>query len=113
MSKFIDHITETMLHNRRYKPECLTVAVTRPDDMAAISARVQTQFDIRVSWGRRVFCEPRDLPFIKGNVIRELRHEIYGDMYQQLLDLERAIYSCDRDAALTGIRDLMHEAIGD
>jgi len=53
------------------------------------------EYIIDCTFGRKIVCSPEDLPEMLKNVIRDVEHGIYKDIYEMINRLERAVYSCD------------------
>lgn len=111
MSQFIDSVKEKITGKRSPIYEPLCVDITTKDDPAKFF-RIKNEYEIEVSWRRRISCETKDIRPVIDNVVRELREAVYGDLKQQVLRLERAVYEQDREAILSETRDIVREIFG-
>jgi hypothetical protein len=109
MSSFIDAIIMQLTGNVKigYKTP-LKVGVEIETNLKTLL----NEYNINVTWNRKCFCEKHDIEDLFKNVIRELRNNIYGDLYQKIMRLERYIYTQEDVKAKMEIRDIVHEIFG-
>ena len=94
MSKLIRAVEAKLLHKQRLSPLIKTpvlLEVTNEID-ARSSTPLQVAYKIEAKFGARGFCSAEDLPALKRNVVSELKHEMYGEIIEVFLQLERALY---------------------
>jgi hypothetical protein len=107
MSKFIDAVGAELHTGRKYnlmEPLSVTMDVADP-----IGDGMLLEYRVGVKWGRVVHCKPKDSMRILDNVVLELRHEVYGELWSTIIRLERAIYERDEQEMLSAIRDIKVE----
>ena len=97
MSNFLDHI-ETILTGRQFP-------AYRPVKAALISEEINNApepYDTRVEVHYKMnyqmvgLCAPMEVPELRENFRKRVRGEVYGEVFQLLLELEAATYEGDR-----------------
>jgi hypothetical protein len=110
MSRFIDNVQAQFTGQKRVKKTPLSVSI---EDVSVIEMPVlQKEYEIGVTYKRRIWCEHKDLPRMMDNLIRDLRHEIYADIKNRVSRLERAVYANDEEKIMPEIRDIIREVFG-
>jgi hypothetical protein len=118
MSKFIDAIQEQMTGRLRDKCTPFSFEPLRaaewivPANPDSPPYNRQGEYKFKVIYEMSAFATSREVPYLRANFIRQLREAIYGDMKQNLIRLERAIYERDTEAAEREIRDMLKEMFG-
>ena len=111
MSKFIEKIehraTEQVKaeYSRLKYKDSLNVDVVKTFD----EHKRLYEYDFSVKFGKKMYCRTQDINVMYDNIIHELKEEIYGDIRNRILRLERAIYGQDNDRALMEIRGIIQE----
>jgi hypothetical protein len=114
MSKFIDAVKAEVLYgydklSRQKIPALkITEEINKP-----LLHNIMRRYSIGVGYKWVLEVRPEDVPFMKDNIIRELRDLVYGDFREKLLKLERAVYEQEYLEAQELIRDLFRETYGD
>lgn len=113
MSKFIDKIEAQLTgrNNAVYGPiktELLTTEISI-DSFNIDNPLITREYKIGVGWYQKVSCRPEDLKHVLKNVVSELTEEIYGDLRNRIIRLERAMYEYDINKMRMVIRDIIRE----
>ena len=111
MSKFIDKIESQLTGKEKIKYSQLHAEFKQiPHDISEYCKL--KEYVIGIEWKRKIQCEPKVLTLMIENCIRELREEIYGDIKERILRLERAVYEEDNKKAHQEMRDIIRETFG-
>ena len=96
MSIIFDKIHAVATGQRFAKEEPIKVDIKARDlPESHPSHGLMNEYIIDCTFGRKIVCSPEDLPEMLKNVIRDVEHGIYKDIYEMINRLERAVYSCD------------------
>lgn len=110
MSKFIEKVQAKLTGQEvAVIPE---LSVTVDVDPLPFPDDRMKQYDIGVEWKVRTHCTPDALEHVLGNVVRQLREEIYGQFRWRVLQIQRCAYERDGDKLHMHIRDLLREIYG-
>ena len=112
MSKFIDAI-ECELTGRKFAGRtrsianlCIDSGIETPVNFSEL-----VQVNVGLTYRTTTSCRKKDIPHVKENFIREAKHAIYGEFYEELINVERALYSEEYDLAIQHIRKI-YKSIG-
>jgi len=94
--KFIDDVQIKLTGKRA----CLDIPLTsiteqintEPSYMA-VSEKVE--YEIKLIWGYKAFCPPKEIERSKDTAIRMLKHQLYGELKGDLLELQRDAFDSD------------------
>lgn len=64
-------------------------------------------YEITYSYRYQFSALPIEVKHFKRLAAQEILHEVYGELKNRLMYLERDIYDGDRERVLSGIRDIM------
>ena len=109
MSKFIDQVKAELLTGR--KSIYLPLEVSQTFDPSINDDRL-SEYKVSVGWIVKCYCKQNEIPVMQESVIRELREAVYGDLYQRIIRLERAIYDRNDKLAQMEMRDIVKEIYG-
>lgn len=112
MSKFIDAVGASLREGKRATRQPFAPLKASETYITAPEFRLLNEYRMGVYWERSGFCDPKDLPMLRENGIKELRDAVYGDLRSRILALERAVYEQDNEAARSCIRDILSEVFG-
>lgn len=120
MSAFIDHVKAEIVERhsgieRTEKAYPYRVAKNETELLQVTSDVVLNTYQFGFKWGYQAKCREMDWKQIKKHIesaVRELRHAVYGDLFSQLHDLERAVLSGEREEALAALKAIQDEVYG-
>jgi hypothetical protein len=113
MSKFIDAVLCELTGRKRVVQWPIRVSLRKESDGMLPATIVANEYRVGVSWGTRfVLEEPAQMEMARENIIRELRHAVYGDLISLVHGLEKAIIENDMEKALLLIREILGEVHG-
>lgn len=109
MSRFLDALEEfrTGRRNAVHGGPLMLAWQKIPDPPFTISATDEYRFVLH--WEVKVFCGDKHLKEVRKNVDRQIRREIYGDLIDRAIQIERAVYEQDTEKLLMHTRDLILE----
>ena len=106
MSKFIDAIEAKILERKVFPNTYTLLDVTK--EVTEISP-IGYEYRVGVTYGARITCMPNELPYAVGNIVKQLKNDIYGTLRDDCIRLERCLLNRDFDAALSALRDIETE----
>ncbi len=119
MSEFIDHVKAEIV--KRHS-DVVRGEQTHPFKIDNENQRLQitsevylNTYEFGLRWGYQAKIRENDHEGVeehRQSAIRELRFAIYGSLTSQLRDLERAVLSGEREAALSALRGIQLEVNG-
>ncbi len=110
MSKITDGIKAKLTGKRKViLPK--TMAVEK--NIRVTHDRFSYEYRVGIEWGFKAFLDNTiHVDAVIDNCARQFREDMYGDIRNRILALERAVLEDDRDMALTQMRDIMREIFG-
>jgi hypothetical protein len=108
MSRFLDAIRAGRTGRRAAILEPLSCGVRKVESRLD-PFQTTEEYEFKVEWRARAFCQQQDFDGMMKNIYRELQEVVYGDLRERILRLERAIYEQDRAKVLVATRDIMRE----
>jgi len=107
MSRLIESIRAD-LSGRRFASEHHLIRA----DIEVIEPGYITEYKIHFGGAIQVHCKSKDINLMLDNVIRQIREEIYGDIKNRIIRLERAYYMEDDKTVRSELRDINREIFG-
>ena len=110
MSIIFDKIHAVATGQRFAKEEPIKVDIKARDlPESHPSHGLMNEYIIDCTFGRKIVCSPEDLPEMFKNVVRDVKYEIYKDIYERINRLESAVYAYDIDKIKIETRDIIRE----
>ena len=106
MSKFIDSLVSKDTGKLNYPQGRLQFKIDEIPEFTYMMDNPQSEYRFEVNWGVMVRCYPKDLAKITENVLHQLKRDVYGEFYDKILSLERAMYEANEEKMLEYLRDL-------
>ena len=107
MSRLIESIKADLTGKRIASKHNLIKA-----DIEVMEPGYITEYKIHFGGVIQVHCKPKDINLMLDNVIRQIREEIYGDIKNRIIRLERAYYMEDDKTIRSELRDINKEIFG-
>jgi len=64
------------------------------------------EWRIKIRWGYEFRCLDEDKDRMMQRFVAEFKHELYKDLYQPMMDIERGLYEHDRDMSQEGVNKM-------
>ena len=109
MSKFIDSLESELTGKKKAKLSNFTYKRQLINDPLGYDVLAKKEYVFHFRYMRRVFIEENYLNDVTKNIIKDIKLTIYGDFYNAILRLERALYEGDEEKSLMIMRDIQRE----
>ena len=110
MSKLIDSIKGDLTGKKYPSHRLIHATIERSKDPITYDLLNEYQ----ITFGGKILakCKPEARQGMLENVVRQIREEIYGDLKNRIIKLERAYYEEDNKTFMEQIRDINREIFG-
>ena len=112
MSKVIDNIRGDLTGKRFASTYGRLIGATIDADYKKLSSQELVEYEIIFGGKIITKCRTEDRYNMLNNVVRQIREELYGDIKNRIINLERAFYEENYQEVQSQLRDIMKEIFG-
>jgi hypothetical protein len=107
MSKFVEAIEAQLTGRHEYLPQDLKDRLHASLTKIEIDSDTLSCYRIGVQWGKIVRCRDEDIGNLIENLIKQLKIDLYGDIREHILAMERAFYERKEDEMRSQIHKIL------